>query len=140
MPEVILNNYNKDFSKHAPTEMVPRIKQLWKSVPAQLSRENKKFIYGAVKGGARASENVSAPRLPLNSYEESSSFKIFMLDIGLLGALLKPHIAFQCLIPPIRLDAGTTPHNTPTRLLVCDLSLWRNFYNPISYDFIKRMD
>ena len=100
-----MNSYDRDFSKHAPQEIVPRIRQLWKSIPAQLSRENRKFIYGLVKEGARAREYeialqwlfdsgliyrvncVSAPRIPLKSYEDSSAFKIFMVDIGLLGAM-----------------------------------------------------
>lgn len=101
----ILRSYDFDFSKHAPAEVVPRIRQLWESLPAQLSRENRKFIYGIIKEGARAREyeiallwlldsglihkvsNVSAPRLPLKAYEDSSAFKLFMLDIGLLGAM-----------------------------------------------------
>ena len=101
----ILNSYDREFSKHAPSEIVPRIRQLWQSIPAQLSRENRKFIYGLVKEGARAREYeialqwlfdsglvyrvncVSAPRIPLKSYEESSAFKIFMVDVGLLGAM-----------------------------------------------------
>lgn len=101
----ILESYDRDFSKHAPEEIVPRIRQLWNSLPAQLSKENRKFLYGVVKEGARAREyeialqwlfdgglihrvnNVSAPRLPLKSYEDKSSFKIFAVDIGLLGAM-----------------------------------------------------
>ena len=101
----ILNSYDRDFSKHAPSEIVPRIRQLWQSIPAQLSRENRKFIYGLVKEGARAREYeialqwlfdsgliyrvncVSAPRIPLKSYEDCSAFKIFMVDVGLLGAM-----------------------------------------------------
>ena len=103
----ILKSYNRDFSKHAPEELVPRIRQLWHSLPAQLSKENRKFLYGVVKDGARAREyeialqwlfdsgliyyvpNVSAPRLPLKSYEDKSSFKIFAVDVGLLGAMCK---------------------------------------------------
>ena len=101
----ILHSYDFDFSKHAPLEIVPRIRQLWTSLPAQLSKENRKFIYGLVKSGARAREyeaalqwlidggliykvcNVSAPRIPLKSYEDESAFKLFMLDVGLLGAM-----------------------------------------------------
>ncbi len=101
----ILKSYDFDFSKHAPAEVVPRIRMLWNSLPSQLSRENRKFIYGLVKEGARAREyelalqwlfdgglihkvsNVTAPRLPLKSYEDKSSFKLFILDIGLLGAM-----------------------------------------------------
>lgn len=101
----ILESYDRDFSKHAPEEIVPRIRQLWNSLPAQLSKENRKFLYGVVREGARAREyeialqwlfdggmihrvsNVSAPRLPLKSYEDKTSFKIFAVDIGLLGAM-----------------------------------------------------
>lgn len=107
----ILNSYDRDFSKHAPAEIVPRIRQLWQSIPAQLSRENRKFIYGLVKEGARAREYeialqwlfdsgliyrvncVSAPRIPLKSYEDSSAFKIFMVDVGLLGAMADLDVA-----------------------------------------------
>lgn len=101
----ILRGYDADFSKHAPTDVVPRIRLLWDSIPSQLSKENRKFVYGLVRQGARAREyeaalqwladgglihkvsNVSAPRIPLKSYEEKSVFKIFVLDIGLLGAM-----------------------------------------------------
>lgn len=101
----ILESYDRDFSKHAPADIVPRIRQLWQSLPSQLSKENRKFIYGLIKEGARAREyeialrwlfdsgliykvsNVTAPRIPLRSYEDQSAFKIFMVDIGLLGAM-----------------------------------------------------
>ena len=103
--KAILSSYKRDMSKHAPSEIVPRIADLWKSLPAQLSKENKKFVYGVVREGARAREyeialqwlldagliykvyNVKAPRLPLVSYEDRSAFKIFVLDVGLLGAM-----------------------------------------------------
>lgn len=101
----ILNSYQRDMSKHAPSEIIPRITDLWKSLPAQLSKENRKFIYGVVCEGARAREyelalqwqldagliykvyNVKAPRLPLASYEDRAAFKIFVQDVGLLGAM-----------------------------------------------------
>lgn len=101
----ILHSYDFDFSKHAPIELVPRIRQVWNSLPAQLSKENRKFIYGLVKEGARAREyetalqwlidgglvykisNVSAPRIPLRSYEDNGAFKLFCVDVGLLGAM-----------------------------------------------------
>lgn len=106
----ILSSYQRDMSKHAPSEIVPRIVDLWKSLPAQLSKENRKFVYGVVREGARAREyeialqwlqdagliykvcNVKAPRLPLVGYEDRAAFKIFVLDVGLLGAMssLKP--------------------------------------------------
>ena len=101
----ILRGYDYDFSKHAPSDIVPRIRMLWNSLPAQLSKENRKFLYGLIKEGARAREyegalqwlidggliykvpNVTAPRIPLKSYEDSSAFKLFILDVGLLGVL-----------------------------------------------------
>ncbi len=101
----ILSSYHRDMSKHAPTEIVPRITDIWRSIPAQLSKENRKFIYGMVREGARAREyeialqwlrdaglihqvyNVKAPRLPLISYQDPAAFKIFTLDVGLLGAM-----------------------------------------------------
>jgi len=101
----ILESYNNDFSKHAPNEIVPRIRQLWSSIPAQLSRENRKFTYGLVKEGARAREYemammwlkdcglvqsvncVKAPKYPLKAFEDMSAFKLFIVDVGLLAAM-----------------------------------------------------
>jgi predicted AAA+ superfamily ATPase len=102
----ILAAYEQDFSKHAPNEIVPRIRMLWNSVPAQLAKENKKFIYGVIKQGARAKDyelamswlidcglihkvnRVSKPAIPLKAYEDFSAFKLFMADVGLLGAMV----------------------------------------------------
>ncbi|MGY4383061.1 putative AAA+ superfamily ATPase [Pedobacter sp. UYP24] len=102
----IMEAYEQDFSKHAPIEIVPRIRMLWNSIPAQLTRENKKFIYGAVKHGARAKEyemamswlidcglihkinRITKPAIPLKAYEDFSAFKLFLVDIGLLGAMV----------------------------------------------------
>lgn len=101
----ILSSYEKDFSKHTNAEMAVKLSLLWKSVPAQLAKENKKFIYGAVKKGARARDfevaiqwlmdsslihkvsRVSTPALPLKSYEDFGAFKLFLFDIGLLCAI-----------------------------------------------------
>ena len=101
----ILSGYEQDFSKHAPSEIVPRIRMVWNSIPAQLAKENKKFIYGLVKKGARAKDyelalswlvdcglahkiyRVSKPGIPLKAYEDIGSFKLFMVDVGLLGAM-----------------------------------------------------
>lgn len=101
----ILKSYDYDFSKHAPADIVPRIRMLWNSLPAQLSKENRKFIYGLIKEGARGREyeialqwlhdgglihrvsNVTAPRIPLKSYEDKAAFKIYALDVGLLAAM-----------------------------------------------------
>ncbi|MDR0368114.1 MAG: ATP-binding protein [Bacteroidales bacterium] len=101
----ILNSYRDDFSKHAPKDILPRINMVWDSIPAQLSKENKKFIYGAIKAGARAKDfeaaiqwltdagllhkvyNLSKPGLPLNAYQVLSTFKLYHNDLGLLGAM-----------------------------------------------------
>ncbi|MGM9687612.1 MAG: ATP-binding protein [Alloprevotella sp.] len=101
----ILLAYDKDISKHAPTNEAVRINQVWKSIPAQLAKENRKFIYGAVRKGARAKDfeiaiqwlldaglaykvdRVSKPGMPLGCYADFASFKLYMLDCGLLGAM-----------------------------------------------------
>ena len=101
----IIQDYRRDFSKHAPEREVPRINMVWDSIPAQLAKENKKFIYGAVKKSARAADfelaiqwlidagltykvqRVNAPRLPFKFYEDLNAFKLFMLDVGLMGAM-----------------------------------------------------
>lgn len=103
----ILSAYEKDFTKHIPGNTVSKIRLLWKSIPAQLSKENKKFIYGAVKEGARARDfevalswlinsgliykvnKLKKPDLPIIAYEDFSAFKLFVLDVGLLGAMTK---------------------------------------------------
>ena len=100
----LLAAYEQDFSKHAPNNIVPRIRQLWNSIPAQLSKDNKKFIYRQVQEGARAREydlamqwlsdcgliqqvkRVTKPHIPLSAYEDPKAFKIFTLDVGLLAA------------------------------------------------------
>lgn len=102
----ILSAYEQDFSKHTPNETVPRIRMLWNSIPAQLAKENRKFIYGLIKEGARAKEyelamlwltdcglvhkihRVSAPSLPLKAYEDLKAFKLFLLDVGLLSCMV----------------------------------------------------
>ena len=101
----ILAAYEQDFSKHAPNEIVPKIRMLWNSIPSQLAKENKKFIYGLVREGARAKEyetaimwlsdcglvykvcRVNAAGIPLKAYEDLKSFKLFMVDVGLLGCM-----------------------------------------------------
>lgn len=105
--ERILSAYEQDFSKHAPIEIVPRIRMSWNSIPAQLTKENKKFIYGIVKEGARAKEyelallwlvdcglvhkvhRAAVPQLPLKAYEDLKAFKLFMVDVGLLSAMTR---------------------------------------------------
>jgi len=101
----ILSAYEQDFSKHAPNEIVPRIRLVWQSLPSQLAKENRKFIYGNLKKGARAREfelaiewltdagivhkvnRCNKPGLPLIAYEVLTDFKLFILDVGLLAAM-----------------------------------------------------
>ncbi|MCL1878091.1 MAG: ATP-binding protein [Defluviitaleaceae bacterium] len=105
--EQILDSYEQDFSKHAPHDVVPRIRMLWNSIPAQLTKENKKFIYGVIKDGARAKNyemallwladcglvhkvhRVTAPLLPLKAYEDLKAFKLFLVDVGLLSCMTR---------------------------------------------------
>lgn len=111
----ILADYDDDFKKHAPLELLPKIRLIWNSIPSQLAKENAKFIYTALKPGARAREYESAvewlrdagmayrhyrvgtPRLPLAHYRDFSAFKLFVHDIGLLGAMsaLNPEIVLE---------------------------------------------
>ncbi len=101
----LLISYEGDFSKHAPVDIVPRIRMVWNSIPSQLAKENKKFVYGVIKEGARAkdfelaiqwltdcglllkSHRVSKPGIPLSAYQDLSVFKLFLHDVGLLGAM-----------------------------------------------------
>lgn len=103
----ILQGYDLDFSKHAPKEQVPRVRMVWNSIPSQLFKENKKFIYGALRKGGRANDfemaiqwlvnagllykvpRCTKPELPLDIYEDLSAFKLYMVDLGLMGAMVK---------------------------------------------------
>ena len=103
----ILSAYEQDFSKHAPNEIVPRVRMLWNSIGAQLAKENKKFVYGLIKEGARAKEyelallwltdcglihkvhRVTMPGIPLKAYEDLKAFKLFFLDVGLLSCMTR---------------------------------------------------
>ncbi len=101
----ILQAYEHDFSKHAPIEIVPRIRMIWNSIPAQLAKENRKFIYGILKQGSRGKDyelalswlmdcgqihkvcRVTKPGMPLKAYEDGNAFKLFLVDTGLMSAL-----------------------------------------------------
>lgn len=103
--EKIIIAYRNDISKHAPTNQVQRINMVWNSIPSQLARDNKKFIYGAVKKGSRANDfelaiqwlidaglvhkisRINKAAVPLKFYEDMNAFKLFVLDCGLLGAM-----------------------------------------------------
>ena len=103
----ILEGWEQDFSKHVPYEIVPRVRMLWRNIPAQLSKENKKFIYGLIKEGARAREyeyalmwlsdcglvhkvhRANMVNLPLKAYEDLKAFKLFICDVGLLSCMTR---------------------------------------------------
>ncbi len=105
LQQKIIIGYENDFAKYAPNEIVPKIKLVWHSLISQLSKENKKFIYGQIKKGARAKDfetainwlvdaglvlkvnRIEKPTLPLNAYADYDSFKLFFVDIGLLNAV-----------------------------------------------------
>jgi len=101
----LLDAYEQDFSKHAPVGIVPKIRMVWNSIVGQLSKENKKFVYGVIREGARAKEyetaimwlcdcglihrvsRISSGTLPLKAYEDLKAFKLYFLDVGLLGCM-----------------------------------------------------
>lgn len=101
----ILNAYSLDFAKHAPKEQIMKITQVWSSIPNQLAKENKKFIYSAIRTGGRAKEFevalqwlieaglihktslITTPKIPLSAYADINAFKIYLVDVGLLGAM-----------------------------------------------------
>ena len=101
----LLAAYEQDFSKHAPNNIVPRLRMVWQSIPAQLAKENRKFIYGMLRAGARAKDfevalqwladcglvhrvhRVSKPGMPLKAYQDWNAFKLYLLDVGLLAAM-----------------------------------------------------
>ena len=101
----IIIGYENDFAKHAPNEIVPKIRLVWNSIISQLAKENRKFVYGQIKKGARAKDfetainwlvdaglvlkvnRIEKPTLPLNAYSDYDAFKLYLIDIGLLNAI-----------------------------------------------------
>lgn len=141
----ILHAYEKDISKHAPNEQVVRINQVWNSIPSQLAKENKKFIYGVVKQGARAKDyelaiqwlidagliykinRVKTIGMPLKIHEDISAFKLYLLDCGLLGAMSNTPPAFILLPNNDNSGKGDFTEN----FICCQLESLRNI--PIYY-------
>ena len=113
--EQLLSAYESDFSKHAPSNLIAKIRYVCQSIPSQLAKENKKFVYGMVREGARAREyedtlmwlhdtglirrtyRVRKPDVPLKAYEDLQSFKVFLLDVGLLRVMsgLSPKVFIE---------------------------------------------
>lgn len=103
--QTIIVGYENDFAKHAPNEIVPKIRMVWQSLISQLAKENRKFIYGQIKKGSRAKDfemainwlvdaglvlkvnRIETPLVPLSAYADFDSFKLFLLDVGLLNAI-----------------------------------------------------
>ena len=101
----IVRQYEGDFGKHIEAKVLPRIRMVWDSIPMQLAKENKKFFFGQIKKGARSSEfeiaiqwlldcglvykvnRVNEPHMPLKAYKNMNAYKLFVLDVGLLGAM-----------------------------------------------------
>lgn len=129
--KAILRTYERDFAKHAGIE-TQRIRMVWNSIPGQLAKENKKFIYGAVRKGARAKDFEQAiqwlvdaglvlkvhrclnPTMPLPFYEDVDAFKLYLLDVGLLGAL----------------------SNAPARLMLIDNQVFVEFKGAFSENYV----
>ncbi|MGM9695121.1 MAG: ATP-binding protein [Alloprevotella sp.] len=125
----ILLAYDKDISKHAPVAEAIRINQVWKSIPSQLAKENSKFIYGAVKKGARAKDfevaiqwlldagliykvdRVRKPEIPLACYADPNAFKLYLLDCGLLGAMSLTPPAFMLMPNGMTQSKGSFTEN-----------------------------
>lgn len=105
LQQQLLTAYQGDFAKYAPREIISRIQMVWNSIPSQLSKENKKFVFNVLKHGARSSEyelaiqwlldsglllkinRIKKPSLPIKAYEELNAYKLYLLDVGLLGAM-----------------------------------------------------
>jgi hypothetical protein len=129
--KTILKTYERDFAKHAGHE-TQRIRLVWNSIPGQLAKENKKFIYGAVRKGARAKDFEMAiqwlvdaglvmklsrclnPTMPLSFYEDVDAFKLYLLDVGLLGALA----------------------NVPARLMLIENQIFVEFKGAFSENYV----
>jgi predicted AAA+ superfamily ATPase len=159
----ILTAYQNDFSKHAPKEIVPRINMVWKSIPSQLAKENKKFIYGVVKEGGRAKEfelaiqwlldcgllhqcfRISKPDIPLSAYQDLSAFKLFHNDVGLLAAMAKlpltTILAGKAIFEEFK---GALTENFVLQQLVLneenDIYYWTNDNSAAEVDFVIQND
>ena len=156
--EEILAAYDSDFVKHAPSTMLPKIRLLWRSIPSQLAKENKKFVYSALKSGARAREYESAlqwlddagmmrqvfrvgtPRLPLRSYFDFSAFKLYVHDVGLLGAMsdLSPSIVLEGDSLFTNFKGAMTEQYVLQELLVagCKPAYWTNDAGNAEVEFV----
>ena len=155
----ILFAYENDFSKHAPKEEIQRLNRIWRSIPSQLSKENKKFIYGIVREGGRAKDfelailwlessgllmrtcKISKPEMPLKFYEDFSIFKLFLNDIGLLSAMV--NLDLQTIVEGNRFFTefkGALTENFVAQQLraieIDYIGYWTNDRNTAEVDFV----
>lgn len=157
--KAILDSYTLDFAKHAPSSDIPKLSLVWDSLPSQLARENKKFLFSVVKEGARAREYENAltwlantglihrstlvisPKVPLKTYQDASSFKIYVCDVGLLGALANvPADAVQSDLSILTEYHGAFVENYVaqhlTMMIDTDLHYWKNVGRAAEIDFL----
>lgn len=146
--KMLIDYYQQDFSKHVDGSLVTRLNQVWNSIPSQLARENKKFIYGQIREGARAKDfelaiqwledcglvhkvhRVTKPGMPLNAYAELSAFKIYLHDVGLLAA--KSDLPLQAIVSKSQLFTefkGALTEQYVLQQLVSDAALVPYYYS-----------
>ena len=158
LQQAILEAYRRDISKHTTTAESTRIRQVLDSLPMQLVKENKKFIYGAIRKGARAKDfetalqwlldagivykvnRIKEPRMPLKFYEEADAFKLFLLDCGLLACMADAP-ANQMLIGDnvfAEFKGAFTEQYVLQQLKAAQLSpyYWSNAKTPAEIDFV----
>ena len=149
----ILSSYESDFGKHAPIVDVPKIRLIWDSLPSQLAKENKKFLYSVVKNGARAREyenalnwlndadliskvyRITKPELPISSYDDLDAFKIFMVDVGLLRK--HSHLAYTAFMENTRLFTefkGALTENFIFQSLVRKMEVVPRYWSNTTYE------
>lgn len=157
----ILRAYSLDFSKHAPSEQIMKINQVWDSIPSQLGKENKKFVYSILRKGARAKTfedaiqwlkeagliykvyNISTSKIPLNAYSKFEFFKLYLVDVGLLGAMT--HLSAKTLLQGNQLFQefrGSYIENVAAQLLSksnLDLYYWTS-QGKAELDFVFEYD
>ena len=141
----ILKDYEQDFSKHAPNDIVPRIRMVWNSIPSQLAKENRKFVYGVVREGGRAKDfeeaimwlsdcglihrirRVNSGHYPPGAYEDLKAFKLFVSDIGLLSCMcgLSPRMLLSSMGAFVEFKGALTEQYAVQQLLaVREKPLW----------------
>lgn len=157
--EKILDTYENDFSKHAPLNTVPKIRDVWHSVPNQLAKENKKFQYSVIKTGGRKNEysnallwlldcglihqifRIKAVRIPLEPYKDRNVFKIYLSDIGLLGCLSKTPVEVFLNDNPLYIEfKGTMAEQFVCQEIISntktDIAYYTNSNSTMEIDFI----